>query len=161
MEPRKSPLVSRRVAPALRYPLTIFYDASCPMCASEMHILKGRDRTGRLQLVDCSAADFDDTVLAGTSIRREDLMTLIHARDAHGRWLVGTDVFEIAYAAADLTFIAGVWSSRLLRPVLVRAYPWIARHRQTLSRLGVKGLVGLLLPVPCRKHESCGVCRAT
>src|SRR5689334_24910211 len=84
------------------YPLTVFYDASCPMCASEMHALKARDAEGRLELVDCSAADFDETVLAGTCIRREELMTLIHARDAHGRWFVGVDVLEIAYRIAGL-----------------------------------------------------------
>jgi len=139
----------------MRYPLTVFYDASCPMCASEMHALKARDAEGRLALVDCSAADFDETVLAGTCIRREDLMTLIHARDAHGRWFVGVDVFEIAYGIARLETIAGIWGSRVLRPVLARLYPWIAKNRQLLSRIGVHSLVRLLLPVPCRKHERC------
>jgi predicted DCC family thiol-disulfide oxidoreductase YuxK len=135
------------------YPLTVFYDASCPMCASEMHALKARDALGRLELVDCSAADFDETVLAGTCIRREELMALIHARDAHGRWFVGVDVFAIAYRIAGLETLAGVWGSRKLRPALVRIYPWIAKNRQLLSRLGVYSLVRLLLPVPCRRHH--------
>lgn len=144
----------------LLYPMTIFYDASCPMCASEMHALKARDREGRLELVDCSAPDFDDTVLAGSTIRREDLMTLVHGRDAHGTWLVGVDVFEIAYAAAGLPRIAGLWASPRLRPVLRRLYPFIAANRQFLSRLGFTGLVGLILPVPCRKHDHCDLCRS-
>jgi predicted DCC family thiol-disulfide oxidoreductase YuxK len=139
----------------LLYPFTIFYDASCPMCASEMHALKARDREGKLALVDCSADDFDETVLAGLPIRRADLMTLIHGRDAHGRWLVGLDVFEVAYAAAGLPRIAGFWASGLLRPVLRRLYPLIAANRRFLSRLGFTGLVGLVLPVPCRKHDHC------
>ena len=137
------------------YPLTAFYDASCPMCASEMHALKARDAHGRLELVDCSALDFDETALAGTCIRREDLMTLIHARDAHGRWFVGVDVFEIAYRIAGLEKMAGIWGSRKLRPVLSRVYPWIAKHRQLLSRIGLHSVVRLLLPIPCREHESC------
>jgi predicted DCC family thiol-disulfide oxidoreductase YuxK len=86
----------------LLYPFTIFYDASCAMCASEMRALKARDRAGRLELVDCSAPDFDDTVLAGTTIWREDLATQVHGRDAHGTWFFGDDVLGIAYAAADL-----------------------------------------------------------
>jgi len=137
------------------FPLTIFYDASCAMCASEMHALKARDRRGELRLVDCSAPDFDESVLLGTRIRRQDLMTLIHARDAYGRWLVGIDVFEYAYEAAGLTAIAGFWGSRWLRPILDRVYPWIARHRQALSRLGFNRLVRLLLPIPCRSHCDC------
>jgi predicted DCC family thiol-disulfide oxidoreductase YuxK len=139
------------------YPLTIFYDASCPMCASEMHALKARDSAGKLELVDCSAREFDDTVLFGTLIRREDLMSFIHARDAHGRWFVGIEVFEIAYAAAGLKKIAGFWGSPAARPLLARLYPWIARHRQLLSRIGFHRLVRLLLPLPCRSHEGCSV----
>lgn len=142
----------------LRYPFTIFYDASCPMCAGEMHALKARDAGGRLRLVDCSAPDFDDTVLAGTCIQHRDLMALIHGRDAHGRWLVGVDVFEVAYAAAGLAWISGVWGDPRLRPLLSRVYPWIARNRRLLSRLGVDKLMRLLLPVPCRRHDGCAVC---
>ena len=145
---------------SLRDPVTIFYDASCAMCAGEMRALKARDRANRLELVDCSATDFDETVLAGTGIRREDLMTLIHARDAHGTWLVGLDVFEVAYTAAGLKTIAGFWGSPTLRPLLGRLYPWIARNRQSFSRFGINRLVRLVLPVPCRKHDGCTTCRA-
>ena len=41
-------------------PLTVYYDKSCPMCATEMQVIRGLDWRGRLKLVDCSAADFDD-----------------------------------------------------------------------------------------------------
>ena len=100
-----------------------------------MHMLKSRDAEERLILVDCSADDFDESVLAGTPIRRSDLMTLIHARDAHGRWYAGVEVFEIAYRAAGLERLARMWGSRTLRPLLARLYPWIARNRRALSRL--------------------------
>ena len=96
----------------IRYPLTVFYDASCPLCAGEMRALKSRDQDGKLQLVDCSAADFDESVLAGVAIRRHDLMALIHARDAHGRWYVGVDALEQAYAAAGREALAGFWAKQ-------------------------------------------------
>ena len=130
---------------APRYPLTIFYDASCPMCAGEMQALKARDGDGRLALVDCSAPDFDDDGLIGDGIRRSDLMELIHARDAHGRWFVGVDVFALAYDAAGLPAAARFWRSARLRPWLRRVYPWVARNRQMLSRLGMNALVRRLL----------------
>jgi predicted DCC family thiol-disulfide oxidoreductase YuxK len=131
---------------AVRYPLTVFYDASCPMCAAEMHALRERDADGRLALVDCSAAAFSDEGLRAEGITREKLMTLIHARDARGRWLVGPDCFAALYAAVGLHVPARIWGSRRLRPLLSRLYPWIARHRQLLSRLGLHRVVGRIIP---------------
>jgi len=130
---------------AIRYPLSIFYDASCPLCASEMLALKERDREARLELVDCSAPDFDDTVLAGTGITRADLMARIHARDAHGRWLVALDAFEAAYRAAGLERAARLWGARGMRPLLDPLYRRVARRRQLLSRLGAGSLVRRLI----------------
>ena len=130
---------------AIQFPLTIFYDASCAMCAGEMHALKELDADGRLALVDCSPPEFDDQALAQGGFCRADAMTLIHARDADGRWLIGVDVFEAAYRAAGLTAIARVWGNPRLRPLLDRMYPWVARHRQTLSRLGLNLLVRLVM----------------
>jgi predicted DCC family thiol-disulfide oxidoreductase YuxK len=122
------------VSRPVRYPLTVFYDASCPLCAHEMHALRARDREGRIELVDCSAPDFDESVLAGAGVTRWDLMDRIHARDAHGRWLVGVDVLEAVYAAARLKPIAAVLGERRLRPLLSRVYSWFARNRYRLSR---------------------------
>jgi predicted DCC family thiol-disulfide oxidoreductase YuxK len=126
---------------AVRYPLTVFYDASCPMCANEMQALKERDREARLELVDCSARDFDESVLAGVGITRSDLMRRLHARDAHGRWLVALDAFEAAYRAAGLERAAQLWGSRRMRPLLEPAYRWVAKRRQALSSLGAAALV--------------------
>jgi predicted DCC family thiol-disulfide oxidoreductase YuxK len=137
---------------AVRYPLTVYYDASCPMCASEMHVLRDRDRDGRLQLVDCSAADFDDTALLASGVDREKLMTLIHGRDAYGRWLVGPDCFQAAYGAVGLKLAARVWGSHRLRPIWRRVYPWIARNRQLLSRIGAHRLIRLLNSVLTRRY---------
>ncbi|KTT06843.1 DCC1-like thiol-disulfide oxidoreductase family protein, partial [Pseudacidovorax intermedius] len=41
------------------YPLTLYYDASCPMCDAEMTHLRLRDEAGRLAFVDASAPGFD------------------------------------------------------------------------------------------------------
>ena len=129
----------------MRFPLTIFYDASCPLCASEMEALKARDAAGRLSLVDCSGPEFDEDALLGDGLRRSDLMRLIHARDAHGRWYKGVEVFELAYGAAGLQRAAALWGHPRLVPWLERLYPWLARNRQRLSRLGLHRLVRLLL----------------
>jgi predicted DCC family thiol-disulfide oxidoreductase YuxK len=145
MEPSDAALVGRRTTFPVRYPLTLFYDASCPLCASEMQALKARDREGRLELVDCSAPDFDETVLAGTCIERAALMARMHARDAHGRWLVALDAIEAGYRAVGLVRAADLFGAARLRPLLDSVYRVIARHRQTLSRIGMHQLVRRLL----------------
>ena len=118
-------------------PLTVYYDKSCPLCATEIHALRDLDPKG-FRLVDCSAPDFVDPM-------REDMMTRMHARDAQGRWLTGLDAFEAIYSAAGLKRTASVWGSRRIRPVLDWIYMRIARNRQSLSRLGLHRLVGRLL----------------
>jgi predicted DCC family thiol-disulfide oxidoreductase YuxK len=119
----------------LRYPLTVFYDASCPLCVREMDALRTRDRHHRLELVDCSAPQFDDEGLLAEGITREKLMRLIHVRDAHGRWRVGVAGLEAAYRAVGHERAARLWGSRHLHPLLRPVYAWVARHRQALSRL--------------------------
>jgi predicted DCC family thiol-disulfide oxidoreductase YuxK len=127
------------------FPLTIYYDASCPLCATEMHALKARDRAGRLVLVDCSRPDFSDPAAAACGVTRDHMLAFIHARDAQGQWLRGVDVFEHAYGAAGLASLARLWRNRTLRPLWDRLYPWVARHRHLLSQIGLQHLVHLLI----------------
>lgn len=126
-------------------PLKVYYDRSCPLCATEMDVLQDLDWRGRLELVDCSAPGFEDRAAAGEGVTREAMMTRLHARDPEGRWLKGLDAFEAVYAAAGLDRAAGFWGSKTLRPVLGRIYPVVARFRQPLSRLGLHRIVGAVL----------------
>jgi predicted DCC family thiol-disulfide oxidoreductase YuxK len=127
-----------------RVPLTVYYDASCPMCYTEMHALRDLDWRGRLKLVDCSSRAFDNSALAQEGVTRTELMGRMHARDPEGRWLIGPDAFEAVYAAAGLDKVARLWGDARLRPLLDVVYPWLARNRWMLSRLGVHRVVGLL-----------------
>jgi predicted DCC family thiol-disulfide oxidoreductase YuxK len=134
-----------------RYPLTIYYDASCPLCAAEMHALRDSDRRGCLELIDCSVPGFEDEAVAAAGIKRADLMRLIHARDADDRWYRAVDVFVLAYAAVGIEAIAGVWSHPRLRPVWDRLYPWVARHRMLLSRCRLSASYGWLVRRAARR----------
>ena len=127
------------------FPLTIYFDASCPLCASEMAALKARDRNGRLHLIDCSSVAFADAAVEQAGLSRADLMRIIHARDAQGQWLSGVAVFATAYGAVGLRTLAALWSHPRLRPLWVRAYPWIARHRMLLSRLGATAFIRVII----------------
>ena len=135
-------------------PLTIYYDASCPLCRKEMHALRDHDRREQLRLVDCSAPEFRDPEVERAGFQVPQMMTLIHARDAEGRWFIGVDVFVLAYRAVGIEAIAGLWSNRVLRPFWDRVYPWIARHRMLLSRIGFTTAFGWLVEWLARRAQA-------
>jgi predicted DCC family thiol-disulfide oxidoreductase YuxK len=105
-----------------------------------MHALLSADDAGLLRPVDCSAPGFDDPQARADGIDRTALMAALHVRDPAGRWHVGVDAFEAIYRAVGIESVARLWGHPWLKPVLVRIYPWIARNRMRLSRLGVTGL---------------------
>jgi len=148
----------------LAYPLTVYYDASCPLCRAEMETLKARDCDDRLRLIDCSTAAFDARTCAAQGVTRGMMMERIHARDVAGRWLVGLDVFAAVYDAAGFHGLARIYGSRRLRPWLDRAYPWIAAHRYALSRFGLPRLFHLLArrtrPIS-PASSGCAACKRT
>jgi len=142
----------------VQFPLTIYYDSACPVCRGEMSALKRLDAANRLVLVDCAGGVVDDACRAA-GLGGNDLLGAIHARDASGRWLAGVDVFVVAYRAAGLHALAWLFGERHLRAIWDRLYPWIARHRYALSRVGLAHLFRLLPHRPARS-AACddGVC---
>jgi predicted DCC family thiol-disulfide oxidoreductase YuxK len=113
-----------------RYPLTLYYDASCPLCLSEMRNLMLRNHWALLRFVDVSAPNF----VAPAGVTRTDLLSLMHGQTAQGQWLRGVAVFELAYRAAGLPQVSWVLGLRWLRPFANRLYPVIARYRHQLPR---------------------------
>lgn len=116
----------------IQYPLTIYYDASCPLCAAEMHTIKETDFENKLILVDCSNDAFAEPAFCPSN--KAAMMAGIHAVDAAGLWIKGVDVFEIAYKAGGFNKLGQFWGNKTLRPLLTRAYPLIADNRHWLSK---------------------------
>ena len=129
----------------IAYPLRIYYDASCPLCRIEMNTLKQYDIKQRLQLVDCSPSAFSDAFAQEAGYARRAMMSLIHARDANGKWLIGVPVFEAAYGATGIIGMEKMWANPLLRPLWDRIYPWVADNRMFLSKLGVTKIFGWMV----------------
>lgn len=113
------------------YPLTIYYDASCPLCEAEMQNLRQRDAHRHLRLIDASAPGFESPL---PNVPVSELMRVIHARRADGQVVRGVEVFESAYRAAGLDTVVRALRWRWLRPLLDAAYPVLARNRQRLPR---------------------------
>ena len=125
----------------VHYPMTIFYDASCPLCTREVTILKRYDQGDQIRLVDCSPTDF----AAVEGYGRDAMMRLIHSRDAAGQWLVGAPVFAAAYRASGFASIASLWGSPRLQKFWAVVYPWIADNRMLLSKLGATSAITWIL----------------
>ena len=135
----------------IAYPLTIYYDASCPLCRTEMHSLKQADTAHQLILVDCSPVEMQ--VPDSCPVTREALMDRIHAQDAEGRWISGVEVFAAAYTVTGFSKLGKFWSSPTLRPFLQRAYPWVAKHRFWLSKTPLPWLMQQLLAKKSSKRR--------
>jgi predicted DCC family thiol-disulfide oxidoreductase YuxK len=121
---------------AAHFPLTLLYDASCPVCRLEMHALRERDLAKHpdaplLRLVDMSAPGFDAAPYGATL---SEMNALIHAMRPDGSLVVGVEVFRLAYGAVGL----GKWFAPTgwcwLKPLFDWAYALFARNRYGFSR---------------------------
>jgi len=119
------------------YPITVYFDASCSLCNSEIQNIVLQDSLNRLICIDCSAADFDDTPFRAQGFTQKVLMDHMHVIDQHGQWHKGAAAFELIYRSINLNVIANLWGSRLSRPLAEKIYPWVARNRYLLSKTGL------------------------
>jgi predicted DCC family thiol-disulfide oxidoreductase YuxK len=127
----------------IQYPLTIYYDAACPMCKTEMETLKETDIDNKLILVDCSNTDL--AIPDSCPVTREAMMERIHAIDATGQWIKSTEVFAAAYSASGFKKLGQLWESKTLNPILRRVYPWIADNRHWISKTPLPYLLNKFL----------------
>lgn len=111
-----------------RYPLTVYYDRSCPLCRDEMHFLLERGGPERIHLIDASAADFDND----TGVALNELMTRIYGRRADGTLISGMALLREVYAAANLGWVLQATGLPVLRPLFDRLYVFVANNRYRL-----------------------------
>ncbi len=133
--------------------LTAYYDGQCGLCSAEMHEIQALDTDGEIALVDCSAADFDDVQTRAAGISRDDLLGALHVRDVLGDWHRGVDAIALLYATVGAPWLARAWAHPLTRPLTQRLYPWVVRHRQTLSRLGLNMVAPRVLRLFAQRHQ--------
>lgn len=114
------------------WPLTLYYDGDCPLCAREINLLRRHSSPERLLLVDISAPGFNPAALG---LPLQALHAQLHARWADGQWLRGLDASLWSWQAAGL----GAWVAplrwQLLRPLLQWGYRLFCRLRPHLARL--------------------------
>jgi predicted DCC family thiol-disulfide oxidoreductase YuxK len=139
------------------YPLTVFYDAQCPVCSLEMDHLRERCTDGRLRFVDITAPGFD---AAHHGLTMAALDAEIHAIRPDGSVLKGVEVLRLAYAAAGLGWVLRPTGWAPLRPAFDFGYRVFARHRRRISRAAAPLIDAVRAYRARRVAEAMRECRA-
>jgi predicted DCC family thiol-disulfide oxidoreductase YuxK len=139
-----------------RFPLTLLYDAACPVCSLEMDHLRERCTDGSLRFVDITAPGFDAAAWATT---QAELMARIHGVRPDGTHLVGLAALREAYAAVGLGGWLAPTAWRGLAGPADAAYEQFARHRQRWSRLAAPLIAGIREWRARRTLQRMGACQ--
>lgn len=117
------------------FPLAIYYDGSCAICAGEMQVYRRRNREGRLVFVDISDPAFDPDSIGSS---RTALMYELHAIDRTGTVFRGVQAFGAIWQAFPGTtryrFLAALVASPLVAPLAGLVYRSFARIRGFLPK---------------------------
>lgn len=111
-----------------RFPLKVFYDGSCIVCATEIeHYLK-KDHGEKLVAIDISRPDFDS---APYQIAIADFMLQLHAIDQDGQVFKGVDSFWAIWQAFPSSTVYGIMGRIIQLPGanrLARIGYWLFAH---------------------------------
>lgn len=127
------------------FPLTVFYDGSCSVCAAEMELYRRKHHGGRLVFADIGAPDFDP---APYGIGLDDFMAQMHAIDGAGRVYRGVEAFWAIWQAFPASSLYGLLGTLVMLPGL-----------NLLARLGYRGFARIRKYLP-KRNSSCdsGTC---
>lgn len=85
-------------------PITVFFDALCPVCYREMEALKKRKQTGVVHYIALESEG--DLKYMTSAIGYKEAMKTIHGIDSQGRILKGVDTLSALYARTNLPLLA-------------------------------------------------------
>lgn len=125
------------------YPVQVFYDGACPVCAREIRHYLRADRACNLIPVDISRPDFDP---GRWGIPREAFMEEIHVIDRNGRVFRGIDGFRAIWLAFPGTrryrLLAWLVSLTPINRIARLGYACFARLRHYLPSTTVDRCTG-------------------
>lgn len=127
------------------FPLNVFYDGSCSVCATEMEVYMRKEHGGRLRFVDISAPSFDPIPYG---ITLDDFMYQMHAIDRAGRVYRGVEAFWAIWQAFPASTLYGFLGALVMLPGV-----------NLLARLGYRGFARIRKYFPRREECEGGSCR--
>ena len=120
---------------AAAFPLEIFYDGSCLVCASEIDHYRKRNPQQRLRFIDIMAEDFQ-SLDYGKS--QAEFLAKMHVRDSQGQFFSGVEAFLLIWQAFPSCSIYRLLGAVIGLPgvnLLARlGYKVFARYRHFLPK---------------------------
>ena len=128
------------------FPIRVFYDGSCAVCAAEIEHYRHQDHGGRLVLVDISSADFKPELY---NISLQAFMYELHVIDRKGKIYKGIEAFWAIWQAFPASTLYGMMGTLITLPVV-----------NPLARLCYKGFARIRGYLPKTKAGCAdGTCR--
>jgi len=118
-----------------QFPVRIYYDGACSVCATGIERYGRMDRHGRLILVDISAPDFDPAPLG---ITLDGFMYQMHVIDRAGTVYRNVEAFWAIWQAFPASTFLGLLGKfvtlPVVKPVARLCYHGFARIRRYLPK---------------------------
>jgi predicted DCC family thiol-disulfide oxidoreductase YuxK len=127
-----------------QFPIRIFYDGACVVCATEIEHYLRRDRDGRLVAMDISSPDFDPDEY---QISLADFMYELHVIDRSGTIYRGVEAFWAIRQAFPASTVYGILGAIVTAPVL-----------NPIARLLYQGFARIRPYLPKRHNCTSGTC---
>lgn len=127
------------------FPLRVYYDGSCLVCATEIEYYLGKDHGGRLVAVDISSPEFDPVPL---QIPLASFMYELHAIDSNQNQYRGVDAFRAIWQAFPASTVYRILCAVITLPVI-----------NPIARLFYTGFARIRPYLPKRHSCSNGTCR--
>ncbi|MDO9067425.1 MAG: DUF393 domain-containing protein [Deltaproteobacteria bacterium] len=127
-----------------RFPLKVFYDGSCIICANEIEHYLNKDHGDKLTATDISHPDFEP---ATHQISLADFMHQLHAIDQDGQVFKGVDSFWAIWQAFPASTVYGIMGRIIQLPVVNR-----------LARIGYSLFASVRPYLPKRRQCENGTC---
>lgn len=126
------------------FPLKVFYDGSCIVCATEIEHYLRKDLDDKLTAIDISHTDFDPVPY---QISLADFMHHLHAIDQDGQIFKGVDSFWAIWQAFPTSTVYGIMGRIIRLPVVNR-----------LARIGYWLFANVRPYLPKRHQCESGTC---
>jgi predicted DCC family thiol-disulfide oxidoreductase YuxK len=126
------------------FPISVFYDGACSVCAMEIEHYLRKDQGGKLQAIDISVTDFDPEPFG---IPLKAFMYELHVIDKRGEVYRGVEAFWAIWQAFPASTLYGVMGAMISLPLV-----------NPVARLLYKGFAAIRPYLPKRNSCESGSC---